>query len=162
MRVHLQALGCRLNEAELETWSRDFRRRGHEITADSRQADLLVVNTCAVTAEAVRKSRKLLRRSHRENPRAKLVVSGCYASLEPEGNAEAPGVDLVVPNQHKDRLVEIASRELDLITMPALATEPGENPLLARGRHRAFVKVQDGCRYRCTFCIVTRARGPRW
>lgn len=159
MRVHLQALGCRLNEAELETWSRDFRRRGFEITTQQQDADLLVINTCAVTTEAVRKSRKLLRKTHRDNPRAKLVVSGCYTSLEPGDQAQQLGVDLVVANQDKDRLVEIASRELDLHTMPLLATEPGENPLLLRGRQRAFIKVQDGCRYRCTFCIVTEARG---
>jgi len=159
MQVHLQALGCRLNEAELETWSRDFLARGHSLTADPAQADLVVVNTCAVTDEAVRKSRKLLRRTHRNNPRAKLVVSGCYASLEPGEAKDKLGVDLLVANQDKERLVEIASRELELSTMPLLATEPGANPLLARGRQRAFIKVQDGCRYRCTFCIVTEARG---
>lgn len=159
MRVHLQALGCRLNEAELETWSRDFISHGHQIVSDAGQADLVVVNTCAVTDEAVRKSRKLLRRTHRDNPLAKLVVSGCYSSLDPAAAADSLGVDLVVPNRDKDRLVDIAGRELDLPTMPLLATEPGENPLLMRGRQRAFIKVQDGCRYRCTFCIVTEARG---
>ena len=159
MQVHLLALGCRLNEAELETWSRDFLARGHSITTDPNQADLVVVNTCAVTDEAVRKSRKLLRRTHRNNPRARLVVSGCYASLEPGEAADNLGVDLLVANRDKERLVEIASRELELATMPLLATEPGANPLLARGRQRAFIKVQDGCRYRCTFCIVTEARG---
>jgi len=159
MQVHLQALGCRLNEAELETWSRQFLARGHSLTDDPAAADLVVVNTCAVTDEAVRKSRKLLRRTHRNNPRAKLVVSGCYASLEPGEAKDQLGVDLLVANQDKERLVEIASRELELPTMPLLATEPGANPLLARGRQRAFIKVQDGCRYRCTFCIVTEARG---
>jgi threonylcarbamoyladenosine tRNA methylthiotransferase MtaB len=159
MRVHLRALGCRLNEAELQTWARQFRERGHLVTADQQAADLLVVNTCAVTAEAVRKSRKLLRRAQRTNPRAKLVISGCFASLEEEALSRQQGVDLLVPNREKDRLVEIAARELDLASMPVLATEPDANPLLARGRQRAFVKVQDGCRYRCTFCIVTLARG---
>ncbi len=159
MKVHLQALGCRLNEAELETWSRDFRERGHQICADADLADLVVINTCAVTSEAVRKSRKLLRRTHRANPLAKLVVSGCYASLEPERAASELGVDLLVSNPDKDRLVEIAERELHLHAMPVMATEPDASPLLARGRQRAFIKVQDGCRYRCTFCIVTRARG---
>jgi threonylcarbamoyladenosine tRNA methylthiotransferase MtaB len=158
MRIHLKTLGCRLNEAELETWSRDFQARGHRLTNSLEDADLVVVNTCAVTAEAVRKSRKLLRRAHRENPRAKLVVSGCYATLDGPETRET-GVDLVVENKDKDRLVEITSRELNLHTMPELATEPGENTLLARGRQRAFIKVQDGCRYRCSFCVVTLARG---
>jgi len=156
MRVHLKTLGCRLNEAELETWSRDFQLLGHELTQELNEADLIVVNTCAVTGEAVRKSRKLIRRAQRNNPAAKLVVSGCYASLDP---ADSSGIDLVVNNKDKDRLVEITTQQLDLHAMPAIATEPGESTLLARGRQRAFIKVQDGCRYRCTFCIVTLARG---
>ncbi|HDP89153.1 MAG TPA: tRNA (N(6)-L-threonylcarbamoyladenosine(37)-C(2))-methylthiotransferase MtaB [Thioalkalivibrio sp.] len=159
MRIHLHALGCRLNEAELETWARQFKAGGHGIVAGPDAADVVVLNTCAVTQEAVRKSRQLIKRAHQANPAARLVVSGCYASLEPDSAAEALGVDLVVENHDKDRLVEITARELDLPLMPAIATEPGETSLFTRGRHRAFIKVQDGCRYRCTFCIVTRARG---
>jgi threonylcarbamoyladenosine tRNA methylthiotransferase MtaB len=159
MRIYLDTIGCRLNEAELEQWSRDFLARGHRLTGDPEQADVVVVNSCAVTGEAVRKSRKLMQRLHRINPCAKLVVSGCYASLEPSRAAEIAGVDLVIGNRDKERLVEIAGRELELDTLPRLAAEPDANPLLARGRHRAFVKVQDGCRYQCTFCIVTAARG---
>jgi threonylcarbamoyladenosine tRNA methylthiotransferase MtaB len=112
-----------------------------------------------VTGEAVRKSRKLMHRAHRRNPRAKLVVSGCYASLESSQTTAIPGVDLVIDNRDKEQLVAIAQERLDLHTMPQLATEPDANPLLARGRQRAFIKVQDGCRYQCTFCIVTVARG---
>jgi threonylcarbamoyladenosine tRNA methylthiotransferase MtaB len=159
MKVFMQALGCRLNEAELETWSRDCRERGFGLTNEAAQADLVVINTCAVTAESVRKSRQLVRRSQRSNPQAKLVVSGCYASLQPEQAVAELGVDLLVPNSDKDRLIEIAAKQLDLRVMPEAATEPGENTLLTRGRQRAFIKVQDGCRYRCAFCIVTRARG---
>ncbi len=159
MRVFLQALGCRLNEAELERWSSDCRARGFQLTTEAEQADLVILNTCAVTAESVRKSRQMIRRTHQTNPQAKLVVSGCHAALSPEETAAELGVDLVIPNTDKDRLIEIAARELDLPLMPRSATEPGENLLFARGRQRAFIKVQDGCRYRCTFCIVTRARG---
>lgn len=159
MRVQLQALGCRLNEAELEDWARQFQQRGFRITPEDETADLVVVNTCAVTREAVRKSRKLLRRTQRDNPRAKLVVSGCFASLEAENLTREQGIDLLVPNREKDRLVEIAVRDLELESMPLTAMEPATNPLFRRGRQRAFVKVQDGCRYRCTFCIVTLARG---
>jgi threonylcarbamoyladenosine tRNA methylthiotransferase MtaB len=159
MRVFLKALGCRLNEAELERWSLDCRAHGFSLVDSAEQADLVVVNTCAVTGESVRKSRQLIRRAQRGNPQAKLVVSGCYASLDPTAVAAELGVDLVVPNADKDRLIDIAAARLDLPVMPEAATAPGENALLARGRHRAFVKVQDGCRYRCAFCIVTRARG---
>jgi len=159
VRVKLQALGCRLNEAELQTWARELQQQGHLIASDQEAADLVVINTCAVTVEAERKSRKLLRRARRDNPQAKLVVSGCYATLEGEYRSRSQEVDLLVPNRNKDRLVEIAARELDLGSIPNMAIEPDTNPLFARGRQRAFVKVQDGCRYRCTFCIVTLARG---
>ncbi len=159
MHIYMKTLGCRLNEAELESWSREFQEHGHQLTQVLEQADLVVVNSCAVTAEAVRKSRKAMHRAHNRNPEAKLVVSGCYASLDPATTAQEMGVDLVIGNQDKDRLVEIVSAELKLKSMPQLATEPGVNSLLARGRQRAFVKVQDGCRYNCTFCVVTLARG---
>lgn len=159
MRVNLKTLGCRLNEAELESWAQMFQQNGHQVVNHSGEADLIVLNTCAVTGGAVRKSRQLIRRIHRGNPTSKLVVSGCYASLKPEEVAESLGVDLVVLNQDKNRLVELTENELDLKSMPQLSTEPGEVALFNRGRQRAFVKVQDGCRYRCTFCIVTHARG---
>ncbi len=159
MRIYLTTLGCRLNEAEVETWSRGFQANGHQLTQGLEQADMIVVNSCAVTAEAVRKSRKLIHRVHNNNPHAKLIVSGCYASLNPAVAAQEMGVDMVIINQDKDRLVEIVSEELNLKSMPQTATEPGVNSLLARGRQRAFIKVQDGCRYNCTFCIVTKARG---
>lgn len=159
MKVHLKALGCRLNEAELEQWSQQFRASGHEIVTNAPDADVLVLNTCAVTSEAVGKSRRQMHRLYRENPAAKLVVSGCYASLQADEVAQVMGVDLVVPNTEKDRLPQTVMQHLELPVMPAMATEPGETPLFLRGRQRAFIKIQDGCRYRCTFCIVTVARG---
>lgn len=159
MHIHLTTLGCRLNQAELETWSRQFQALGHPLTGDIEQADLLVVNTCAVTDEAVRKSRKLLGRARRRNPRARLVVSGCYAALDPTATAEAEGVDLVVDNRDKDRLVEIVCHKLDLKGMPSGPVEGETTGLLERGRQRAFIKVQDGCRYRCSYCVVTLTRG---
>ncbi len=159
MHVHLKTLGCRLNEAELESWAEGFQAHGHEIVDQPDTADLLVVNTCAVTREAVKKSRQVIRRAHRENPMAKLVVSGCYASLDDTLQTDISSIDLVVKNQDKDKLVDIALQQLDLQTMPAISTEPGESAIFKRGRNRAFIKVQDGCRYRCTFCIVTVARG---
>lgn len=159
MRVTLQALGCRLNEAELETWARQFQQLGHQVTTEETSADLVVINTCAVTQEAVRKSRKVLRRTQRANPRARIVVSGCFATLETQALAQEGGIDLLIPNQEKDHLVTTVTTELDLPAMPLSAMAAGTNPLFARGRQRAFIKVQDGCRYRCAFCIVTLARG---
>lgn len=159
MQIHLKTLGCRLNEAELETWALNFQKAGHSITRQPQEANLLVINSCAVTQEAVRKSKQMLRRIHRNNPSAKLVVSGCYATLDPDFATQTMGVDMVVANKDKSRLVEMTLAQLNLADMPEMATESGTNALFSRGRQRAFVKVQDGCRYQCTFCIVTKARG---
>jgi len=159
MKIHLKALGCRLNEAELEQWSRSFRSSGHEIVTEPEVADIVVVNTCAVTIDATKKSRKLMNRLHRENPQSKLVVSGCYATLDADKVAERVGVDLVIPNQQKDQLPQQVMDTFAANTMPLIAMEAGESSLFVRGRQRAFIKIQDGCRYRCTFCIVTLARG---
>ena len=159
MRVALNTLGCRLNEAELESWSTDFQKLGYSVSSKLDDADIVVVNTCAVTSEAVKKSRQLLRKSQRLNPMAKLVVSGCYASLEPGSLENIDGIDLLVANRDKDRLVNIVNEQLIGESMPLNATEPGESVVFSRARTRAFVKVQDGCRYRCAFCIVTIARG---
>lgn len=159
MKVNLTTLGCRLNEAESETWAHQFQMAGHSLVRSPQAADLIVLNTCAVTSEAGRKSRQMIRRLQRGNPLAKLIVSGCYATLEAEQAAAELGVDLVVPNQDKDRLVDLVQERVIPETMPAAATEPGQPALFRQGRQRAFIKVQDGCRHRCTFCIVTVARG---
>lgn len=155
MRVHLQMLGCRLNEAELQGWARDFAAAGHELVPAAAAADLVVFNSCAVTAEAVRKSRQQIRRARRQSPHARLVVTGCYGTLEPAAAATLLGVDRVVDNRDKERLVAL----LDPAATPAPPAGQDLLPRLGRGRDRAFVKIQDGCRYRCAYCIVTRARG---
>lgn len=159
LRIHLSALGCRLNEAELEQWATAFVKAGDHITANSDEADVLVMNSCAVTREAVRKSRQKIQRLQRDNPSAKLVVSGCYSELSTGHELAELGVDLVVPNSRKDELVQMTRAEFQLPVMPQSATLPAEAALFTRNRHRAFIKIQDGCRYRCTFCIVTVARG---
>jgi len=159
VRIHLSALGCRLNEAELEQWAGVFGAAGDQISTTAEEADIVVLNTCAVTKEAVRKSRQRVQRLHRANPQAKLVVSGCYSTLEsPHALAEL-GIDLVVPNTEKDNLVALTRAEFQQPGMPQSATVPAQTALFQRNRHRAFIKIQDGCRYRCTFCIVTVARG---
>ena len=158
MRVQLKTLGCRLNEAELETWAREFQVAGYRVVDETEEADLLILNSCAVTQDATRKSRSLIRKLGRENPGAKIILSGCYATLEPD-EAATLGVDLVVDNQEKHRLVALAQEKLPPETMPAHSTDPEASALFRLGRHRAFIKVQDGCRYRCSYCIVTLARG---
>lgn len=159
MQVYLSALGCRLNEAELQLWSSEFKQVGIVVTAKIEDATLMVINTCAVTQEAARKSRQAIRKLHRKNPLAKLVVTGCYASLE-KGQAEKLlGVDLIVGNADKKQLVHKAKELIEWKSMPFAATEPDEAALFVRNKERAFIKIQDGCRYRCTYCIVTIARG---
>ncbi len=154
MRVAVEILGCRLNEAEAEAWARRFSALGAKIVPTA-QADVIVLNTCAVTVEAVRKSRRLIRRIRRANPGVRLVVSGCYATLHPKEVEEALGVDLVVVNRDKDRLVELTCAFLK----EDLGTAEESKTRFSLRRQRAFVKVQDGCRHRCTFCVVTLARG---
>ena len=159
MKVYLTSLGCRLNEAELQTWSNDFSQFGISVVSDQADATLIVINTCAVTGEASRKSRQTIRRYHRNNPTAKIIITGCYASLEKEEAQELLGVDLVVSNKDKSKLAEKARELLEYNEMPFAAIEPGSSALFSRNKVRAFIKVQDGCRYRCTYCIVTIARG---
>jgi threonylcarbamoyladenosine tRNA methylthiotransferase MtaB len=160
MRVYLETTGCRLNQSEIETLARQFRRAGYTVVASPEEADLCVVNTCAVTREATCSSRNMIRRLNRSNPDAGIVATGCYAHLSPETVAALPGVRHVVDNVQKDRLVP-------LVVTPQVPPDIFDHEPLARefvpgalGRTRAFVKVQDGCNNRCAFCVTTIARGP--
>ncbi len=176
--VYLSTLGCRLNEAELVSWTGALEAKGHTVVSRVQEANLIVLNTCAVTSEASRKSRKLAGALHRKNPNARLVVTGCMAQLEPERAAALSGVDLVISNMDKDDLVDEVLQKIDLEAMPQMATAPdsvhpyqesseateSQGTLLQLGkrtpaRSRAFIKVQDGCRNHCSYCVVTIARG---
>ena len=159
LNIHLKALGCRLNEAELESWALEFQQAGHTLVNAVEGADLTVLNTCAVTKEAVKKSRKTINRLRRENPTGKLIVSGCFVSTGESGSAAELGVDMLVDNKNKDQLVRKVNDHWQIPIMPEGATLPNESALFARNRQRAFIKIQDGCRYRCSYCIVTIARG---
>lgn len=168
MRVYLESLGCRLNEAELAAWGRALGARGGSVVPLPELADVMVLNSCAVTAEAARKSRKHASRLHRGNPEAKLVLTGCLVSLDTRRAAGLAGVDLVVPNSDKERLVELLESWRQPADVPpdvppdvrvgACCSSPRTTTFGSR-RTRAFVKVQDGCRNRCSFCIVTLLRG---
>ena len=143
----------------METLGRQLGEIGHEIVSFPEQADVAVLNTCAVTGEAARKSHELARKLARANPSARLAVTGCYATLAPDDVSRLPNVELVVDNRRKDSLVELLqpwSAELDGEQWRRLTPEA---PLHAPARTRAFVKVQDGCNNKCTFCIVTVVRG---
>lgn len=156
MNVYLDTIGCRLNQAEIERYARQFRAAGHTLVATPEEADWVVVNTCAVTAAAASDSRQKIRQAQRAGAK-NLVVTGCWSTLRPEQAAALPGVNRVVPNAQKDRLVS----DLLQIEPEAFELEPVEREPVpgARLRTRAFIKVQDGCDNRCTFCITTVARG---
>ncbi|MEJ2150337.1 MAG: tRNA (N(6)-L-threonylcarbamoyladenosine(37)-C(2))-methylthiotransferase MtaB [Chloroflexota bacterium] len=157
-KVYLDFVGCRLNQAEIERLGRRFAAQGDSIVERAEDADLVIVNTCAVTNEAMRKSRQMLRQAGRANPDARLIATGCYAELSPDQLAALPGVRQVVGNRDKDDLIQIAGHS----AAPDFDQEPiARDPLPpgTLGRTRAFVKVQDGCDNRCTFCVTTIARG---
>ena len=156
MKVYLDMVGCRLNQSEIESFAQQFEARGHTLTGDPGQADLAVVNTCTVTVAAAADSRKKIRRFARKGAK-EVIATGCWATLEPERAQELSGVSAVIPNAQKDDLV---SHILD-IEPEVFDQEPLEREMIpgARLRTRAFIKAQDGCDHRCTFCITTLARG---
>ena len=149
--------GCRLNIAESE-----------KIAAMLGDADdLVVVNSCAVTAEAVKTARQAIRRAHRDRPWARIVVTGCAAETEPETFRAMVEVSAIVPNTKKFELALYPSsqRKLGSISRSSNMVSPGEGPQLPLGRRegghaRTFLPVQNGCDHRCTFCIIPYGRGP--
>ena len=156
MKIFLDTIGCRLNQAEIESLARQFRAAGHAIVATATQADLVVVNTCTVTAQAASDSRAAIRRAKRLGA-GEVVVTGCWATLEPDKAAELPGVFKIVPNLQKDTLAaDLLGLPQEYFDLEPLARQPLPG---LHARTRAFIKVQDGCDNACTFCITTVARG---
>ncbi len=159
MRVRLESIGCRLNIGEIEEIARRLAGRGCRVVGPGQPADLCIFNSCTVTSIASRKSRQMIRQLRRSNPGAAIVATGCDSELAPE-QIRALGVSLVVSNRDKDRLPELLD-EHGLLPVAELLDDGDDahQPVECGGRTRAFVKVQDGCDNRCTFCIVTVARG---
>jgi threonylcarbamoyladenosine tRNA methylthiotransferase MtaB len=158
MKVHLRMLGCRLNQSEIDTMARHFEQQGHEIVHEAQDADQIIVNTCAVTTEATRSSRKMIRDLNHSNPAAEITVTGCYAQISPNDIAVIDGVKRVVGNAQKNSIVsDITGQQVELFDIEPHARE--ERPGFSGNRTRAFIKVQDGCDNACTFCVTTLARG---
>jgi len=156
MKIFLDTVGCRLNQSEIETMARQFRASGHEIVAVADDAEMAVVNTCTVTSKAAADSRGTIRRIARAGV-DEIIATGCWATLQPEKAAALPNVKRVVNNEEKDALVsEILNLPAETFDLEPIAREPLPG---LRQRTRAFIKVQDGCDNRCTFCITTVARG---
>ena len=155
VRIYVSSLGCKLNQSEMDALAQQLAAGGHEMVTAPAQADLCVLNTCAVTHVAAQKSRQALRRLHRDNPQARLIATGCYAELTPEDLVDLPGVEMVAGNREKDRLERLISDS----PMGTKATGPASS--VPRERTRALVKIQDGCDNACTYCIIRVARGPQ-
>lgn len=157
MKIYLDTIGCRLNQGEIEQYARGFRASGHVLVANPSEADLAVINTCTVTTAAAADSRKKIRNMNRAGV-PQVVVTGCWSTLEPQKAVELNGVHKVIPNSEKDNLVpEILGIPLDDFNLEPILRRPIPG---SRSRTRAFIKVQDGCDNRCTYCITTLARGP--
>jgi threonylcarbamoyladenosine tRNA methylthiotransferase MtaB len=157
MKIYLDSIGCRLNQSEIERFGRQFRAAGHSLVSQAEDADLVVVNTCTVTAAAASDSRQKIRQAARAGAQ-QVVATGCWATLDPQGAAALPNVSQVIPNLAKDQLVA----ELLQISPDEFNLEPWHREPLpgTHSRTRTFIKVQDGCDSHCTFCITTIARGP--
>ena len=161
--VSFATLGCRLNQVDTRVLQTMLEARGFKTVDFAEPADVVVVNTCTVTARAEFSDRQMIRRAARVSPDATLVVTGCWAQTSPDAVAALSGVDLVVGNADKDRLADLhegagaARTHVSDIKRARI----NETAPVARwhGRSRAFLKIQDGCQHRCAFCVVPLARG---
>ena len=175
MKVALTTLGCKLNYAETSTYERGFVAHGLEVVPWSAVADVYVINTCAVTETAEKKSRNLMRRAHKANPDALVIVTGCYAELKKEKLYDIEGVSRVFAAAEKPQLVKETLAMLSSSNRGVWEDEKAQNavssskqaliedetlPAYSSGeRTRSFLKVQDGCNNFCAYCTVPYARG---
>ena len=163
-RVSFHTLGCKLNFSESSTLAREFERGGYLRVEPSEATDVAVINSCSVTEHADKKCRNIIRKIHRRNPNAIIAVTGCYAQLKPGDIAAIEGVDIVLGNNNKGDLfrrvkelqqkgkAEVYSCSVEEMTRFYAAYSSGD-------RTRSFLKVQDGCDYKCAYCTIHYARG---
>lgn len=164
LKIMYHTFGCKLNFAETASVAEQFAARGHIRVTDGGVPDIIVINSCSVTAEADRKCRSTIRSLNRRYPAAAVVVTGCYAQLKPEEVAAQPGVKAVVGVNDKLDIPRIAEEAWLSGSMPPQFPEAKDlrefMPSCSRGdRTRFFLKVQDGCDYWCTYCTIPKARG---
>ncbi|MCJ7695144.1 MAG: tRNA (N(6)-L-threonylcarbamoyladenosine(37)-C(2))-methylthiotransferase MtaB [Anaerolineaceae bacterium] len=157
MKIFLDMVGCRLNQSEIESMANKLRILGHQIIASDTEADLVIINTCCVTAKASADSRKMIRHASKSNEK-QIIVTGCWATMFRDEAKKLPMVSSVVSNPQKNELIS------DLFGRTGIETPIGETNVREalpgeRHRTRAFIKVQDGCDNHCTFCITCLARG---
>ncbi|MFI3285310.1 MAG: tRNA (N(6)-L-threonylcarbamoyladenosine(37)-C(2))-methylthiotransferase MtaB [Rikenellaceae bacterium] len=163
-RVNFHTLGCKLNYSETSTLARQFAEGGFVRVASAEESDICVINTCSVTEHADKKCRNIIRKLHRRNPNAIIAVTGCYAQLKPNEIAQIEGVDIVLGNNNKGDLYQrvIELKERGDAAVYSCSTEELTSFFAAFSsgdRTRAFLKVQDGCDYKCSYCTIHYARG---
>ena len=163
-KVKFSTLGCRLNQYETQAIREQFQRAGFEETENSSEADVFVLNTCTVTNESDKESRYLIRKFHRMNPDAKIVVTGCYIERNEAEIKNLSGVTLTVLNRQKSEIVRLlescASFSSETFELPSKRAYPRLSISQFEGRTRAYLKIQDGCNHACSFCKVVLVRGP--
>src|SRR5437762_1159063 len=171
-RFYVQNFGCRATQADGAAIERQFLDEGLHPVQDSAEADIVVINTCTVTAQADRDARAAIRRFHRQNPERQIIVTGCYAQRAPQEVAALPGVSRVIGNSHKHERAKLI-RQTGFVPLSEVAKERvfvsdifAHTELLAapvfdsaNQRTRPNLKVQDGCDNRCSFCIIPSVRG---
>lgn len=155
MKVFFDTVGCRLNQAEIEQLATEFRSAGHTIAESAVEADLVVINSCSVTAAAASDSRQKARQAEHAGCR-EIIFTGCLATLEPDDSRALPGIREVVPNAQKMNIAHVFAGVPELYELEPLARIPLPG---LRKRTRAFIKVQDGCDNLCSFCVTRIARG---
>ena len=159
-------LGCKVNQYETATLAALFMDRGYRVVDFDEEADVYVVNTCTVTKTADQKSRQLIRRAVRQNPDAVVVVTGCYAQVQSAAVSGIPGVDVVIGTKGRRGIVEMVEEAMRTGRQVVRVYDFGgecefeELPAFFGTRTRAFLKIQEGCRDFCTYCVVPYARGP--
>ena len=159
-RVALHTLGCRLNLSETGSIAQGFKDRGYDIVDFGQAADVVFINTCTVTDAADSTCRNLIRKAHSSSPEGKIVVAGCYAQMEPEKIAGMQGVDLVLGNSEKYKVFDyLDEEETNQIHVDKTLEFFSAATTSADSHTRAFLKIQDGCNYVCSFCIIPFARG---
>lgn len=156
MKACVFTLGCKVNEVESASYLAALESRGYEVTDELGYADLYLVNTCAVTAEAEKKSRQAIARVRKFNPAARVIVCGCAAQNHPEAFSEREGVALVTGAMHKDRVLELLDREGVFLEEERAFCEL---PAPKQTKTRAFLRIQDGCNRFCSYCLIPYLRG---
>ena len=159
-KVAFHTLGCRLNFSESGSIAQGFVDRGYEVVEFGNAADVVFLNTCTVTDGADSTCRNLIRKAQSSSPEAKIVVAGCYAQMEAEKIKAMQGVDLILGTSEKYKVFDYLDSETDQeIHIDKSSEFWGASTTLADSHTRAFLKIQDGCNYVCSFCIIPFARG---